>query len=160
MSLRHDGTSWALIVLLLVIVAGATIYILWPQLQPHTTLRLGDGVFTANIITTPEASGASSGTRDLQLNQATLFVYASDAKWSVNMKDYASPLDIVWLDKDKQVVYIVKNVMVNDMNTRTFVPNENARYIVELPVGTVTQKAINIGSSAVFDEHVIKGSDS
>lgn len=158
MSRRKDVMSWGLIVLVLLAVGVTALYVLWPQLQPHTSLKLGDGVFAARVAKTPEELDKGlGGTRSLRSDQAMLFIYPRDAKWKVTMKDMNFPIDAVWLDANKKVVYIVKNVPPESYPYEDFTPKQEARYVVELPAGTVGPKAISIGTSATFDENNIQG---
>lgn len=150
--------SWGLVVLVLGLIVATALYVLWPQLQPHATVRLGDGVFLAQVAKTDEERAKGlSGTSGLRENQAMLFVYDTDNKWPIWMKEMNYPLDIIWLDKDKKVVYIVKNAPPESYPYESFVPKQEARYIVELPAGTVGKKSINVGSAASFDEHHLEG---
>jgi uncharacterized membrane protein (UPF0127 family) len=158
MSLRKDVFSWGLIILVLGLVAAAAIYILWPQLQPHVTVRLGDGVFAAKVAKTSDAREKGlSGTNGLREDQALLFVYETNDKWPIWMKDMNYPIDIVWLDKDKKVVYIVKNAPPESYPYETFTPKQEARYVLEIPAGTVGRKSITIGTEAMFDENTLEG---
>ena len=158
MSRRRDILSWGLIVLVLLLVGAATLYIMWPQLQPHATVRIGDGVFAAKVVKTPEdRTKGLSGTSELRKDQAMLFVYERDNKWAIWMKDMNYPIDIVWLDKNKKIVYIVKNAPPESYPYEQFTPKQDARYVLELPAGTVGQKSIVIGKDAVFDEDNLEG---
>lgn len=158
MSRRKDALSWMLIVFVLGLIGVAAYYVFLPQLQPHVTVRLGDGVFKARVAKTDEEREKGlSGTRSLASNQAMLFVYDHDDKWPMWMKDMQYPLDILWLDKDKKVVYIVKNAPPESYPYERFVPKEEARYVLEVPAGTVSQKKILLQQAAVFDENNLEG---
>lgn len=142
----------------LLLVGAAAFFIIKPQLRPHTTLRLGDGVFKTWVAkTTEERTKGLSGTAKLHNDQAMLFVFDSDNKWSIWMKDMSYPIDIVWLDKDKKVVYIVKNAPPESYPYESFTPKEDARYVVELPAGTADRKKIDIDKKASFDENHLEG---
>lgn len=157
MSLRKDVWSWGIVAIVLLLVGAAAFYIFWPQLQPHTTLRLGDGVFTTRVADTEaEREKGLSGTLSLRQDEALLFVYDKDDKWPIWMKDMNYAIDIVWLSKDKEVVYIVKNVQPDNQSS-SFVPKHNARYVVEFVAGTVDKKTISIGDKAMFDEAQLEG---
>ena len=157
MSRRKDIFSWGIIVLILAFVIAAAIYILWPQLQPHATVRIGDTVFAAKVAKTQaEREKGLSDTKGLRENQALLFVYERDGMWPIWMKDMKYPIDIVWLDKDKKVVYIVKNAPPESY-PETFTPKQEARYILEMSAGTVEKKSIVIGTIAGFDENTLEG---
>jgi len=158
MSRRRDVMSWGVIALVLMLVSMAAVYVLWPQLQPHTTLHLGDGIFTAQVAKTQAARDRGlTGTPSLSADNAMIFVYDTDGKWPINMKDMNFPIDIVWLNKDKQVIYIVKNVPPESYPYQQFTPKDDARYVVELAAGVVGQKSIDINATAQFDENNLQG---
>jgi uncharacterized membrane protein (UPF0127 family) len=158
MSLRKDAMAWGFVGLLLVLVGAAAYYVLLPQLQPHVTLRIGDGVYNAKVAKTEtERTLGLSETSGLRDNQALLLVYDTDAKWPIAMKDMKYSVDVVWLDKDKKAVYIVKNVPPDNYTDEQFISKKDARYIVMLPVGTVAKKSITIDSEAAFDENRLEG---
>lgn len=158
MSRRKDIFSWGLVVLVLALVGATATYILWPQLQPHATVRIGDAVFAAKVAKTPEEREKGlSGTSNLRQDQAMLLVYEDDGKWPIWMKDMNYPIDIVWLDKDKKIVYIVKNAPPESYPYESFTPKQEARYVLELPAGIAGKKSIIIGASASFDENTLEG---
>lgn len=158
MSMRKDVFSWALIILVLGLVGTAAYFVLEPKLRPHVTLHMGDAVFSAQVVKSdPERTKGLSGRSGLGPDEAMLFVFDSDSKWSIWMKDMRFPIDIVWLDKDKKVVHIVKNVPPESYPYESFAPMENARYVVEFAAGTVHKKTITIGGQARFDENNIEG---
>lgn len=158
MSVRKDVLSWALIGMALVLVAGAAYLVLEPKLRPHVNVHIGDAVFSAQVAKTDEQrTKGLSGKPSLANDEAILFVYDTDGKWPVWMKEMRFPIDIVWLDKDKKVVHIVKNAPPESYPYESFAPMENARYVVELAAGTVAKKAIEIGGQARFDENNIEG---
>jgi uncharacterized membrane protein (UPF0127 family) len=159
MSVRKDVWSWGIVALVLVLIGVAAYWIFWPQLsQPYTKLRVGDGVFKARVADSPdEREKGLSGTPQLAQDQALLFVYDRDDEWSIWMKDMSYSIDIVWLDKDKKVVHIVKNAQPESYPHESFSPNQSARYIVEFVAGTVDKKTINIGDVAAFDETQLEG---
>ena len=155
---RNNLLSWILIVFVLLLVGAAAFFILKPQLRQHTALRLGDGVYQTWVSkTSAEREKGLSGTNKLHDDQAMLFVFGSDDKWSIWMKDMKYPIDIVWLNKDKKVVYIVKNAPPESYPYETFTPKEDARYVVELPAGTTDKKKVEIGKEAAFDENHLEG---
>lgn len=133
-------------------------YVLWPQLQPHVDLKLGDGIYGAQVAKTSDARTKNlTGVSGLADDQAMLLVYDTDGKWAMTTQNTTFPIDIVWLNKDKQVVYIVKNAPPESYPYDSYTPKDDARYIVELAAGAVGKKAITIGTTAVFDENNMKG---
>lgn len=158
MNRGKNAWAWVLTLIALLLVGSAAAYILWPQLQAHTTVHIGDAVFTTRVAkTAEEREKGLSGTPELRQDQAMLFVYDSDGKWPIWMKDMKYPIDIVWLDKKKTIVYIVKNAPPESYPYEQFVPKREARYVLELPAGTVNRKSIKAGAEAVFDEKNMEG---
>jgi len=159
MSLQKDRLSWALIGLLLVAVGAAAYFILWPQLQPHLTLRLGDGVFTARVVGAEEYAKQGGIQPDVQLPEghAVLYVHNSDGSWLVDMRKRHALSDIVWVNSAKKVVHIVKNASADSVSGTVFGSEKAARYVIELRGGTVDAKAIKINGLATFDESNTEG---
>lgn len=158
MSLRKERLSWIFILVLLAAVIATAYFIVWPRLQPHLTLRMGDGVFNARVISAKEyAKHGMPHTEQLREDKAVLYMHDSDNLWSIDMKQRRSLFDIVWLDSNKKVVHIVKNASAESLPDTTFSPKQNARYMIELRGGTVDAKAINISDEAYFDEKNIQG---
>jgi uncharacterized membrane protein (UPF0127 family) len=67
------------------------------------------------------------------------------------MKDMQFPLDIVWLSDTKQVVYIKQNADHTLGTEVTYTPTADARYVLELPAGSVADASIRLGTYAQFD---------
>lgn len=86
-----------------------------------------------------------SGRNSLGRNSAMLFVFPQDAKHGIWMKDMNFPIDIVWLDSSKLVVYIADNVQPDSYPT-IFAPDNDARYVIELPAGRAAELEIKPGT--------------
>lgn len=157
MSLRKDAYSWGLIGLVLLLVAIAAFFVIRPYMRPRVTMRLGDAVLTAQVARTDaEREKGLSGVTHLGKNDAMLFVFDGDGKPGMWMKDMKIPIDIIWLDADKKVVYIAKNVSP-DTYPEVFTPKIDARYVVEVAAGTVEADNIAVNRTALFDLNQAKG---
>lgn len=160
MSLRKERMSWIFIGILLAAVIATAYFVLWPKLQPHVTLRMGDGVFSARLISVEQyAKYGVPHSDQLRADKAVLHVYDDDGMWPIDMKKRQALFDIIWLDSNKKVVHIVKNASAESLPSTTFSPRQDARYMIELRGGTVDVKAIGIDDEAYFDEHDIQGLD-
>ncbi|MEP7204658.1 MAG: DUF192 domain-containing protein [Candidatus Saccharibacteria bacterium] len=147
-----DKSTSILIAAMLLVVAGAAVFLLISQLQPTTTLSFGNGVFKARIASTPlTREKGLGGVLELGSQQAMIFVFPRDDTWQIWMKDMKVPIDIVWLNHDKKVVYMVKNVSPESSTNTKFTPTSVARYVVELPVGSIVNQRIQIGDTASFE---------
>ena len=150
MNRLKNNSSTYLIAGMMLLVVGAAVFLILSQLRPTTTLYLSDGVFDAHIALTQAAREKGlGGVASLGPRDAMILVFPSDDTWKIWMKDMQVPIDIVWLNKDKKVVYSVSNISPD--NTDTFTPDASARYVVELSAGTVASRNIKTGRAAVFD---------
>jgi len=87
-----------------------------------------------------------SGRSCIKTNQAMLFSFELADKHSFWMKDMKFPIDIVWLDSDKKIVYIVENVEPRSY-PRTYTPNTNAQYVLELKSGRSSEIGLKLGNA-------------
>jgi len=126
-------------------------FILPNLLRPSTELRLGDGIFRAAIVSNDvDRAKGLSGVKELSIDQAILMAFPTESEWEVSMNDTSIPIDIVWLDKNKKVIFIVKNISPKDSKGTTYNPKMPAKYIVQLPAGNCTIYAIKTNSVAIF----------
>ena len=144
-------------VILIVGVAALLVYsvvaYIVTNFRPTTEVRMGSGVYHLWVADTEsERVKGLSGVDKLSTNGGLLMKFDTDGTWGIWMKDMKVPLDIVWLNKNKEVIYIVKNASPDLSTTTTFVPKSDARYVIELPAGGVDQSGIKTGMVATFNE--------
>lgn len=126
--------------------------------KPTTRVHIGSGVYDLWIADSEtERTQGLSGVKKMSPSGGLLMKFDSDSQWGIWMKDMEIHLDIVWLDADKKVVYIVKNASPATSTDVTYRPKEGARYVIELSAGSVDKSAIRKGVVAEFDETVTKG---
>ena len=153
METHKDLSVGPIIAGVLLVVLVVVVFIILPNmLQPTTSLRLGDGIFRARIAANEtDRTKGLSGVTSLNLDQALLMAFPNEGKWNIWMKDMKIPIDIVWLDKDKKVIYVVLDAQPDDSTIpKIFEPKTPAKYVIELPAGSVNSKAIKTNSTAVF----------
>lgn len=151
-------SKWLLILLMLGMVGGAAYYVLLPQLQTHVRVSIGDGVFRAQVADQDtEHQTSAKKMAKLGRENAMLLVYDKDGSWPISMKDAEAPIDAVWLNEKKEVVYIVKNIPPESYPFDTYESKNEARYVLKLPAGTVDDKKIVVGTTATFNEDEIEG---
>ena len=122
--------------------------------RPTTLVTAGSGTYRLWIADTDaELAQGLSDVPTLSLDGGLLMKFPHDDTWGIWMKDMKVPLDIIWLDENKKVVYIVKNALPELSTDVTFTPKDPARYVIELRAGAVENAAIKTGSFVVFDEN-------
>ena len=92
-----------------------------------------------------------SGIDHLAANAGLLMIYQGDDKWGIWMKDMKIPLDIIWMNNEKKVIYIVTDASPDLGTSKIFTPMDPARYVLEVPAGTVKNSGIRVGGIATFD---------
>jgi uncharacterized membrane protein (UPF0127 family) len=109
------------------------IAVFW-QLKPTTpAVFIGGKRFTIERATTAsERERGLSGRDYLSANAGMLFEFPNEDTLGFWMKDMHFSIDIVWLNAQKRVVHIERNVSPNTY-PQVFTPTEKARYVLELP---------------------------
>ncbi|MBU0548682.1 MAG: DUF192 domain-containing protein [Candidatus Omnitrophica bacterium] len=89
--------------------------------------------------------------RSLPSNSGMLFVYKDEAPRSFYMKNTYIPLDIIWMNKEKKVVFIKKNAEPEKLDVyETIYPREEAMYVLELNAGSADKIGLKIGDTWQF----------
>jgi uncharacterized membrane protein (UPF0127 family) len=84
-------------------------------------------------------------------DQGMLFIYGEEAPRSFYMKNTRIPLDIIWIDKDKRVVFIKKNAEpAKGEAYETVLPDEKAMYVLELNAGSADRIGLKNGDKLQF----------
>lgn len=151
MGWQRSTTIFLVIGVVVVVLASAIAYIVI-NFQPRVELRIGSGIFKTRVATNQTARELGlSGVGKLSADDGIIMAFPSDSTWNIWMNNMKVPIDIVWLDSNKKVVYIVRNADPQLHDDKIFVPLNPARYVVELPAGSVQQYGIKFGDQAEFD---------
>ena len=146
------STTIILITGVVLILVGLVVAFALTTFKPTTQVRVGSAAFSLWLADT-DASRIQglSGVEKLHLNGGLLMVYDTNDTHGIWMKDMNFPLDIVWLDSNKEVVYIVKNAPPENPVKTIYAPKDAAKYILELPAGSVKKSGIKTGDTATFN---------
>lgn len=85
-------------------------------------------------------------------NSGMLFVFRASGKYGFWMKNTLIPLDILWIDENKTVVYIKQDVQScgKDDNCPIYYPDKDALYVLEINSGKVKENNISVGDKIRF----------
>lgn len=111
--------------------------------KPALTVR---GVpFTVEVADTParQAQGLS-GRMELGEREGLLFVFPQAGSYHFWMKDMVLALDMIWIGDDLRIVDLTENA-TPDSYPKTFTSRAPARYVFEVPAGTVERENFAIG---------------
>jgi uncharacterized membrane protein (UPF0127 family) len=123
------------------------------ELPNKVNITVNNFNLTAAIAVTPEEqSKGLSIKEDLQENEGMIFPYKEPKVLAFWMKDMKFPIDILWLDSDKRVVHIEKNLQPCNpfLPCPSFSPDTKAQYVLETVAGLSDRKGIKIGTQADF----------
>ena len=79
-------------------------------------------------------------------NEGMLFVFQEEAKHSFWMKNTLIPLDIIWMNKDLEVVHIETATPCEEEPCTVYAPTEEALYVLEINAGLAEKNDVFIGS--------------
>ncbi len=132
----------------LAVIAGVTL-LWWKMSSDQAMLKLHGVSYSMTVLRTEaELQKGLSGTKSLPEGQAMVFAFPRDYKWGIWMKDMNYPIDIVWLNSEREVVYLVEDAQPSSYPKTTFVPDTQSRYVIELPSGTIERTGITKGDPA------------
>lgn len=135
----------------LILIALVVAYIIG-NFKSTTEVRLNAGVYHLQLADTESAREQGlSGVEKLSPNGGLLMKFDSDYPWGIWMKDMDIPLDIIWLDNAKKVVYIKENVSPTQGTHVIMQPKKPSRYVIELASGSVAAAGIKVGQQAEFN---------
>jgi uncharacterized protein len=102
--------------------------------------------FLIEIASTPqERSRGLMFRENLPENEGMLFVFEKEGDYSFWMKNVLIPLDIIWINKDGEIVYIAENLQPGtDIEYGTIKPNQKAKYVLEINGGLAAQIGLTI----------------
>lgn len=147
----RPSTTIILIIGLVLILVGLVVSFTLTTFKPTTQVRIGSGVYSLwladNDITRVQGL---SDVEKLHLNGGLLMAFDTNGTHGIWMKDMNFPIDIIWLNSEKKVVYIVMNAPPENPSSTVYVPRDPARYVLELPAGSVKAAGIRTGDVATF----------
>ena len=87
----------------------------------------------------------------LRKNQAMLFIFQQPGLYAFHMPDMDFPIDIFWLNSEKEIVFIKQNADPKDF-PELYRPTQPALYVLETVAGFANKNDINVGDSFNWNE--------
>jgi len=111
----------------------------------------GDGSSGKLLVSDTEKTRETglSGMKSLGDYIGMLFIFEKTGLYGFWMKDMLFDIDILWLDSEGNVVYLVEGVK-KDSYPEIFYPNKNAKYVLELSSGDIKKRKIYLGQKIDF----------
>jgi len=119
------------------------------------TLKIGEIMLNIEMADTDATRAQGlSGKDGLAESEGMLFVFENSGYYGIWMKDMNFPIDIAWLDKDKKITYIEKNVGPETYPKVFFASKNNIPilnlYVLETKAGFFENYKIEIGDTVEF----------
>jgi len=138
----------------LLIGAIAAAYYLYPQPGMTNRIELDGVTLTVELATTPTAQQQGLSDRDsMGADHGMLFVFNQAAEWGFWMHEMRFPLDIIWFNPNRQVVFIEPDLTPcppAPANCPVYAPPINAMYVLEVNAGFVQANGVKLGDTFSF----------
>lgn len=113
-------------------------------------LKINDTSIKVEIADTPEMRVQGlSGRKTLREDAGMLFIFDSPARYGFWMKDMNFAIDIVWIDENRYVIGVEKNVLPETF-PQIFSPDKAVKYVLELPAEYTEVHNIDTGAMVQF----------
>jgi len=136
--------------LILLVIVGVIGY---SSIQAQSSrITIGSVQLVVEIAKTPaDQQKGLSERASLANDHGMLFVFDHEDYWGFWMIDMKFPLDIIWFNSNRQVVFIKQNLPpCTPQSCPVFTPNVKAMYVLEVNAGFVSAHQIALGTTFSF----------
>jgi uncharacterized membrane protein (UPF0127 family) len=121
--------------------------------QPPKQACFGGHCFTLEVVASPEERNQGLMFRkELGADNGMLFVFEKEDAYCFWMKNTYIPLDIIWLNSDKEVVFIAKNLQpCKEDPCPNTCPDKKAKSVLELNAGTCDKLGLRVGDYLILE---------
>ncbi len=89
----------------------------------------------------------------LDKDKGMFFVFEKEGNYPFWMKDTLIPLDMIWINENREVVFIKENAEpCHQIDCPIINPNQNAKYVLEINGGIVKDLGLKIGDKVTIDK--------
>jgi uncharacterized protein len=138
----------------IVLAAAVLIFIFWKEEDTSNSVCFNDKCFHVELARTPDNMERGLMYRkSLAQNAGMLFIFEESGAYSFWMKNTLIPLDIIWINQDKEVVFISENTQPCIKEPcQVITPSGGAaKYVLELNAGTAEKIGLKESSVLEFD---------
>ena len=111
-------------------------------------IKINDATFNVEIADNPAERAQGLMFRNyLEENSGMLFIFPDSAQHGFWMKNTNMPLDIIWINKDKEIIFIKKDAQPcsKEGKCSSIQPGEKAKYVLEINSNLTEKYNIEIG---------------
>jgi hypothetical protein len=126
-----------IIILILIVINSDRIYNLFQEKIPEEKITINNKAFDLEIADTKEKMDKGlSGRASLATSTGLLFVFDKPGVYSFWMKEMNFPIDIIWLDKNKKILGVTKNLSPSSYPQVFYSPTSTS-YALEVNTGII-----------------------
>lgn len=124
-----------------------------PKSPDYSKVCFGRNCFNVEIADTAEERARGLMFRNnLGEDRGMLFIFESEGVYPFWMKNTLIPLDIIWMDSEKKIVYISRNTTPCETEVcPSYNPNKKSKYVLEINGGLCDRLKIKEGDVAVIN---------
>ncbi len=113
-----------------------------------------DNCFFVELAITPQEQAQGLMFREsLDSDKGMLFIFENGEESSFWMKNTLIALDIIWINNDKEVVFISKNTQPCNSDTCSIINSGvKTRYVLELNGGITDKIGLEVGDKVIFNK--------
>ena len=119
---------------------------LWSEVT-HIRIFFPDGkTIYANLVKTEaDRMRGLMFRKTLNEDQGMLFVFVSEGLYSFWMKNMNFAIDILWLDRDKRIIHLEREVPPCEKEPcPSYAPRVPAKYVLELKAGSIEKRKLKL----------------
>jgi uncharacterized protein len=128
-------------------------FILLNKKEKQVEVCFKNNCFNVKIASTPsERERGLMFVESMERNEGMLFVFEKEDNYYFWMKNTIIPLDIIWINSAKKVVFIQEKAQpcLSEEFCPSINPEASASYVLELNAGMVKEVGIKIGDAIIF----------
>ena len=148
--MKRRNVFVALVVVVLAVSVSVGYYLY--ELPRPVRIMFAGVVLTVDLATTPQEQQIGlSGRASMPADRGMLFVFNQEGQWSFWMHEMNFPLDIIWFNANRQVVFIEQDLPpCTPQACPIFTPPVNSMYVLEVNAGFVKANGVSVGESFTF----------
>lgn len=113
----------------------------------YNHIRLGSALISVEYaINLGEWQLGLSGRSSLAPDSGMLFIFPEPMNWAFWMQGMKFPLDIIWIDSNRQVIGITSDISTCSSQCSAYYPPAPYSYVLEVNAGYAAKHGIKIGS--------------
>ena len=139
-------------IIFILIVFGVSVFIFYKKYVGINKVCFNDNCFSVEVARSPDELGRGLMFREsLPQDEGMLFIFEKSGYYNFWMKNTLIPLDMIWINESKEVVFIANDVQPCAQDPcPEIVPNRVAKYVLEVNAGAVGKIGLIVGSKAQF----------